>query len=187
MRLSAGKGDTDDQSELFNLLRAFEIEEAIKSTIIDNFGNRKTWQDWAQDVGAICARQVELIKGILHSPETSEQTLKAFAIFHKELIDATSVNLSTDDVVEMLSQHIVIKPVLDALFPNYPFTERNVIACSMTRMLDQLDKDGLNRANDELHYFYDSVQFRMRNVETTSTTACSFACATSRASVTAKR
>ena len=165
---SGGKGDTDDQSELFNLLRAFEIEEAIKSTIIDNFGNRKTWQDWAQDVGAICARQVELIKGILHSPDTSEQTLKAFALFHKELIDATSVNLSTDDVVEMLSQHIVIKPVLDALFPNYPFTERNVIACSMTRMLDQLDQDGLNRANDELHYFYDSVQFRMRNVESVS-------------------
>ena len=165
---SKGKGDTDDQSELFNLLRAFEIEEAIKSTIIDNFGNRKTWQDWAQDVGAICARQVELIKGILHSPDTSEQTLKAFALFHKELIDATSVNLSTDDVVEMLSQHIVIKPVLDALFPNYPFTERNVIACSMTRMLDQLDQDGLNRANDELHYFYDSVQFRMRNVESVS-------------------
>ena len=163
-----GKVATDDQSELFNLLHAFEIEEAIKSTIIDNFGNRKTWQDWAQDVGAICARQVELIKGILHSPDTSEQTLKAFAIFHKELIDATSVNLSTDDVVEMLSQHIVIKPVLDALFPNYPFTERNVIACSMTRMLDQLDKDGLNRANDELHYFYDSVQFRMRNVESVS-------------------
>ena len=68
----------------------------------------------------------------------------------------------------MLSQHIVIKPVLDALFPNYPFTERNVIACSMTRMLDQLDQDGLNRANDELHYFYDSVQFRMRNVESVS-------------------
>ena len=154
------KGATDDQSELFNLLRAFEIEEAIKSTIIDNFGNRKTWQDWAQDVGAICARQVELIKGILHSPDTSEQTRQAFALFHKELIDATSVNLSTDDVVEMLSQHIVIKPVLDALFPNYPFTERNVIACSMTRMLDQLDQDGLNRANDELHYFYDSEEYR---------------------------
>ena len=165
---SSSGGNVDPQAELFNLLRAFEIEEAIKSTIIDNFGNRKTWQDWAQDVGAICARQVELIKGILHSPDTSEQTLKAFALFHKELIDATSVNLSTDDVVEMLSQHIVIKPVLDALFPNYPFTERNVIACSMTRMLDQLDQDGLNRANDELHYFYDSVQFRMRNVESVS-------------------
>ena len=128
------------------MLRVFEMEEEIKSTIIDNFGNRKTWQDWAQDVGAICTRQVELINGILNSPDTSEQTRQAFALFKQELIDATSVNLSTDDVVEMLSQHIVIKPVLDALFPNYPFTERNVIACSMTRMLDQLDQDGLNRA-----------------------------------------
>ena len=152
----------------FIMLRVFEMEEEIKSTIIDNFGNRKTWQDWAQDVGAICTRQVELINGILNSPDTSEQTRQAFALFKQELIDATSVNLSTDDVVEMLSQHIVIKPVLDALFPNYPFTERNVIACSMTRMLDQLDQDGLNRANDELHYFYDSVQFRMRNVESVS-------------------
>lgn len=81
------------------MLRVFEMEEEIKSTIIDNFGNRKTWQDWAQDVGAICTRQVELINGILNSPDTSEQTRQAFALFKQELIDATSVNLSTDDVV----------------------------------------------------------------------------------------
>ena len=156
------------QQDLFKGMVAFEIEEKIKSTIIDTIGNRKTWEEWAKDVGAICTRQVERIKRILEDPATSEQTRQAFALFHKELIAATNVNLSADDVVEMLAQHIVIKPVLDALFPNYPFTERNVIACSMTRMLDQLDKDGLNRANDELHYFYDSVQFRMRNVESVS-------------------
>lgn len=83
----------------FIMLRVFEMEEEIKSTIIDNFGNRKTWQDWAQDVGAICTRQVELINGILNSPDTSKQTRQAFALFKQELIDATSVNLSTDDVV----------------------------------------------------------------------------------------
>ena len=156
------------QQDLFKGMAAFEIEEKIKSTIIDTIGNRKTWEEWAKDVGAICSRQVELIKGILNSPDTSEQTRQAFARFHQELIAATNVNLNADDVIEMLAQHIVIKPVLDALFPHYPFSERNVIACSMTRMLDQLDQNGLKSTNEELQSFYNNVQYRMSNVESVS-------------------
>lgn len=40
----------------------------------------------------------------------------------------------------MLGQHVVIKPVLQALFKEYPFAEQNPISKALTEMLDKLDK-----------------------------------------------
>ena len=146
---------------------AAAIEEHIKSMIIKKLGNRREWEDWAQDVGEICSRQVEHIKSMVGEDATPENR-KAFADFKTELAAATRVKLSDDDVVEMLAQHIVIKPVLDELFRGYPFTEKNAIASAMTKMLERLDADGLTRTNDELKGFYQSVGFRMQNVTSVS-------------------
>ena len=152
---------------------AAAIEEHIKSMIIKKLGNRREWEDWAQDVGEICSRQVDHIKamigdggGVAHF--TNNVNRKAFTDFKAELAAATRVKLSDDDVVEMLAQHIVIKPVLDELFRGYPFTEKNAIASAMTKMLERLDADGLTRTNDELKGFYQSVGFRMQNVTSVS-------------------
>ena len=146
---------------------AASIEEHIKSIIIKKVGNRREWEDWAQDVGEICSRQVEHIKAMV-GDDASPENRKAFADFKTELTAATRVKLSDDDVVEMLAQHIVIKPVLDELFRGYPFTEKNAIASAMTKMLERLDADGLTRTNDELKGFYKSVGFRMQNVTSVS-------------------
>ena len=146
---------------------AASIEEHIKSIIIKKVGNRREWEDWAQDVGEICSRQVEHIKAMV-GDDASPENRKAFADFKTELAAATRVKLSDDDVVEMLAQHIVIKPVLDELFRGYPFTEKNAIASAMTKMLERLDANGLTRTNDELKGFYQSVGFRMENVTSVS-------------------
>ena len=146
---------------------AASIEEHIKSIIIKKVGNRREWEDWAQDVGEICSRQVEHIKAMV-GDDASPENRKAFADFKNELAAATRVRLSDDDVVEMLAQHIVIKPVLDELFRGYPFTEKNAIASAMTKMLERLDANGLTRTNDELKGFYQSVGFRMENVTSVS-------------------
>ena len=44
---------------------AAAIEEHIKSMIIKKVGNRREWEDWAQDVGEICSRQVAHIKTMI--------------------------------------------------------------------------------------------------------------------------
>ena len=167
-----GNGDDGDdikgtESTLFDLNDTVALEEHIKATIIKKVGNRREWEDWAKDVGKICSRQVDQIKVMVGEDATPENR-KAFADFKTELAAATRVKLSDNDVVEMLAQHIVIKPVLDELFRGYPFTEKNAIASAMTKMLERLDADGLTRTNDELRGFYDSVGFRMQNVTSVS-------------------
>ena len=162
-----GVGTKVNKIARFGLGYILSLAEHLKSAFIKKLGNRRDWEEWAQDVGEICSRQVEHIKAMV-GDDASPENRKAFADFKAELIAATRVKLSDEDVVEMLAQHIVIKPVLDELFRGYPFTEKNAIASAMTKMLERLDQDGLTRTNDELQDFYQSVGFRMQNVTSVS-------------------
>ena len=125
-------------------------------------GSRKEWQDWAEDVAEICTEQVKEIKHVLATaaPELKEQ----FVRFCADLNASMCQHFDEDEIIEMLAQHIVIKPVLDELFRGFPFTEHNPIARALSDMLIKLDAQGLTKTNRDLAAFYQSVEFRMRNV-----------------------
>ena len=56
--------------------------------------------------------------------------------------------LSEQDAIEMLSQHIISRPVFEALFENYQFAASNPISRSMQKMLDLLDELRSTLPND---------------------------------------
>ena len=154
-----------EQTFLMDFEQAIKVEEAIKSVIVKKIGNRKEWQDWAEDVAGICTDQVTAIKQVLSANDTPE--LKAqFEQFCRDLNKSMSQHFDQDEIIEMLAQHIVIKPVLDELFRGFDFTKHNPIASAMTAMVEKLDAEGLSQTNKELRAFYQSVEFRMQNVTT---------------------
>ena len=145
--------------------RAIKVEETIKSTIIKKLGRRKEWQDWAEDVAKICTEQVTAINKLLDANKDPDFQAE-FAKFCLDLNDSIGQHLDRDEIIEMLAQHIVIKPVLDELFRGFPFTEQNPIAKGLSDMLQKLDAEGLTKTNQDLRGFYQSVEFRMQNVTT---------------------
>lgn len=166
-RKSAKKNTkTENQLEL-TLGRDSILEEDIRARIVKKVGNRKEWSDWAEDVATICQKQTEHIKAVLDDPK-NEESRRQFASFSDELKATLNGELSQDEVLDMLGQHIVTKPVMDALFSDFPFTERNPIARAMTQMLDALDKEGMKSATKLLEDFYNSVKIRAKNIKTAS-------------------
>lgn len=153
------------QGSLFDLDKAIKVEETIKSTIIKKLGRRKEWQDWAEDVAKICTEQVTAINKLLDANKDPDFQAE-FAKFCLDLNDSIGQHLDRDAIIEMLAQHIVIKPVLDELFRGFPFTEQNPIAKGLSDMLQKLDAEGLTKTNQDLRGFYQSVEFRMQNVTT---------------------
>ena len=153
------------------------VEEAIKTAIIKKLGNIRTWEDWAKDVALICSNQAKNIKRVLEDTEHPEaKTL--FDDFKNQMsaainghltkdgiADDETATLSDDEFIDMLAQHIVIKPVLDELFKEHPFTEKNAIASSLTQMLETLQRFGMQVATNDLKNFYESVGYRMKNVK----------------------
>lgn len=159
-----GDGKRGKQYEM-SFLRDEYLEEEIRSRIVKKVGNRKEWADWAEDVGVICQKQIEHIKTVLHDPKNTQSRTK-FDAFSKELKVTLNGELSEDDVLDMLGQHIVTKPVVDALFEGFPFSEKNPIAKAMSTMLEALDKEGMKSATKLLEGFYNSVKIRAKNIKT---------------------
>ena len=65
----------------------------------------------------------------------------------------------------MLSQHLITKPVFDALFGGQEFTERNPVSLVMQRMVDELEGYGLEAETAELAEFYASVRRRVEGID----------------------
>jgi predicted helicase len=65
----------------------------------------------------------------------------------------------------MLSQHMITKPVFEALFENYSFAEHNAISKSMQGMIDLLEAQGIEKDINTLDSFYESVKMRVSNID----------------------
>ncbi len=99
-----------------------DIERAIYAKLVKKCGNRHHWEDWANDIAKIAQTHIGRIKGILED-ESHIQERKAFDEFAEELRDDLNDSITDDEVVEMLAQHLITKPVFDALFEGYSFAK----------------------------------------------------------------
>ncbi|MDQ1305786.1 MAG: hypothetical protein QG671_1618, partial [Actinomycetota bacterium] len=139
-------------------------QEAIYTRIVDKVGTRVYWDQWAADVADIATAQVTRINAILDSPDTDKKVLKQFDKFWKGLRDNLNDSISRDDAISMLSQHLITKPIFDALFAGHDFATHNPVSQVMQAMADTLDGSGLEAETKRLAKFYDSVRLRAGQV-----------------------
>jgi predicted helicase len=144
----------------------FPIEEwrdAIYAKIVVKCGNRRYWEDWAKDVARIADTHTSRIKGLLASSESEAK--QVFDEFITGLHQNINPNVSEDEAIEMLSQHLITKPVFDALFEGYEFTKYNPVSQTMQRMLDVLEGQSLQKEVKTLEKFYQSVRERASGID----------------------
>ena len=141
-----------------------EIERAIYAKIVDKCGNRHHWEDWANDIAKIARTHIDRIQGILENPEyiSEKATFEAFAA---ELRDDLNDSITDGEIVEMLAQHLVTKPVFDALFDEYSFASHNPMSKAMQSVLDALNEHQLAKEADTLEKFYQSVRQRAAGID----------------------
>lgn len=140
-----------------------EIERAIYAKVVQKCGNRHHWEDWANDIAKIARTHIDRIKGIIENPDHIDE-IKAFNDFAEELRDDLNDSISDDEIVEMLAQHLITKPVFDALFEDYSFANNNPISKAMQGVLDLLHEHSLHKETDILESFYASVKERASGI-----------------------
>lgn len=141
-----------------------EIEKAIYAKLVQKVGNRHHWEDWANDIAKIARTHIDRITGIVENPEniTEREAFKAFAT---ELRDDLNNSINDEEVIEMLAQHLITKPVFDSLFKDYSFAQHNPMSLAMQRVLDVLQEHRLDKEADTLQKFYDSVKLRAEGID----------------------
>jgi len=141
-----------------------EIERALYAKVVKKCGNRNHWGDWANDIAKIANTHITRITTILQNPANTKEQ-QAFAEFANELRDDLNDSITDGEVIEMLAQHLITKPVFDALFSSYNFTDHNPMSKAMQGVLDVLQEHNLNKEADTLEKFYASVRMRAEGID----------------------
>lgn len=154
----------DSAEALFSMVNAAAWENAIFARMVKKVGDRRYWEDWAADVKDIADRQTARLLSIINDPDNTVVEDR-----FSEFVSALRANLNdgiTDtDAVDMLVQHMITKPVFDALFDDYDFTAHNPVSKVMDIMLAVLGEYNLDTETGKLDEFYRSVRIRAEGIE----------------------
>ncbi|HRK67872.1 MAG TPA: DEAD/DEAH box helicase family protein [Hyphomonas sp.] len=165
----AGYKDGDSKPKVRELQGSFvfphleEWKNAIYAKMVMKVGERAYWETWARDIAAIAERHITRIKSLVDDPKSPNT--KAFNEFLAGLQHNLNPAVSREDAIEMLAQHLITKPVFDALFANYAFTQHNPVSQSMQKMLDVLDEHSIDKEAGKLEKFYASVRDRAKGLD----------------------
>lgn len=141
-----------------------EIERALYAKVVEKCGNRHHWEDWANDIAKIAQTHIDRITALLEDPN-QPQARAAFDTFAHELRDDLNDKVGDAEIIEMLAQHLITKPVFDALFADYSFASHNPMSRAMQDVLDVLHEQHLEKEADTLQGFYDSVKLRAEGID----------------------
>ena len=149
-----------------------EIERALYARIVKKCGNRLHWEEWANDIAKIARTHIDRITHIVEDPNKTKGKTKgnkkevaAFTAFADELRDDLNDAITNEEVIEMLAQHLITRPVFDALFEGYSFAGSNPVSRAMQQVLDVLQEHNLNKEADTLEGFYASVKMRAEGID----------------------
>jgi predicted helicase len=139
-----------------------QLQSVVFARMVLKVGDKRYWEQWAKNVAEIAERQV-LRMNRLVKDEGKHQ--KAFEKFLSGLRKNINPSISEQEAIEMLSQHIITKPVFEALFEGYSFVKQNSISVSMQRMLDLLEEQTIEKDTETLNKFYESVKMRAAGID----------------------
>ena len=163
-----GQPQPDSTTSTSQVEMSFEvsaIERAIYAKLVQKCGRRLYWEEWANDIADIARKHIIRITTIVDN-SVNTQEAAAFREFADELRDDLNDSITDEEVIEMLAQHLITRPVFDALFEEASFTRHNPVSKSMQKVLDVLEEHHLGTEAETLKRFYDSVRMRASGIDT---------------------
>ena len=137
---------------------------AIYAKIVEKCGDRRYWETWARDVADIFLRLVGRIEGLLANDENA--TLREwFDDFLRELRESINRSITRADAIETMAQHVLTRPVFEALFEDYDFAGGNPVARALDALRSDFGEFGLENETRDLESFYESVRRRARGLD----------------------
>lgn len=140
-----------------------ELQTAIYAKMVNKVGEREYWENWAKDIADIAERHIKRITKIV---DEDDEAHMAFREFVRGLKKNLNPSISEADAIQMLSQHIITKPVFEALFEKYSFANSNPVSQAMQKALDAIEHKAVSEEELEImEGFYNSVRRRAEGVD----------------------
>ena len=159
-RISGGDGKA--KAVQLPLPQLKELQNAIYARMVQKVGNKRYWEQWAADVAKIAQGYMERINRLIAAPGPHKA---AFDDFLDGLRKNINPSVTPGEVVEMLAQHMITKPVFEALFDNYSFVRSNPVSKALQGMVNLLEEQALEKDTLVLSRFYESVKMRVSGID----------------------
>lgn len=133
-----------------------ELQNTFYAKMVNKVGTKRYWEQWAKDIAEIAEGHIKRIKELIADEGKHRRT---FEQLMKALRKNINPNLTDEEAIEMLSQHIISQPVFEALFGDYEFAKKNPVSKSLQKMLDLLDDEAkTEEEHEKLQKFYNYVK-----------------------------
>lgn len=148
------EGATPEQLQL-PLQYMNNLQEAIYAKMVKKVGTKRYWVQWANDVAEIAKRYMERIERLVNT-EGKHQVV--FAKLLKGMQKNLNPSINQADMIQMLAQHLITKPIFEALFENYSFAQNNPVSQSLQKMVTLLEEQAFEKDVLHLTKFYEEVK-----------------------------
>ncbi len=139
-----------------------QLQGVVFARMVQKVGDRRYWEQWAKDIVLIVESYIERINIITRREGDHKKTFEAFLNGLKININPS---ITRGEAIEMLAQHLITKPVFEALFDGYSFVKNNPISISMQKMIDLLEAQSIEKDAETLQKFYESVKTRASGID----------------------
>lgn len=168
--LAGDSNDSHDAQEISNQEVAHQLtlqfgatQQNIFAKLVEKCGDRLYWENWAAEVGEIAKKYIARIARLVtgNGGKYSDE----FDEFVRTLRHNLNPGISAEQCIEMLAQHLITRPVFEALFADYQFVSNNSISSSMQLMIDLLESEAVDKDLTVLSNFYESVRANVGKID----------------------
>ncbi len=137
------------QKTLFDAILLQDLADAMYNVMPTKLGDRNYWENFTKKTGNIARTLNERLKNIF------DKNPEFFHDFLDSLRENIHQNIKEDEALDMITSHIITKPIFDALFGD---NIKNPIAKALDKMVQKLSTLGLEGETKDLKNLYESVK-----------------------------
>ncbi len=137
------------QKTLFDAILLQDLANAVYNVMPTKLGDRNYWENFTKKTGNIARTLNNRLKDIF------EKNPEIFHGFLDSLRGNIHSNIKEDEALDMITSHIITKPIFDAIFGD---NIKNPIAKALDKMVQKLATLGLEGETKDLKNLYESVK-----------------------------
>ncbi|MFP6158216.1 type ISP restriction/modification enzyme [Helicobacter pylori] len=137
------------QKTLFDAILLQDLADAMYNVMPTKLGDRNYWENFTKKTGNIARTLNNRLKMIF------DKNPEFFHDFLDSLRENIHQNIREDEALDMITSHIITKPIFDALFGD---NIKNPIAKALDKMVLKLSSLGLEGETKDLKNLYESVK-----------------------------
>ncbi|GAA7675774.1 DEAD/DEAH box helicase family protein [Helicobacter pylori] len=137
------------QKTLFDAILLQDLADAVYNVMPTKLGDRNYWENFTKKTGNIARTLNSRLKDIF------EKNPEFFHDFLDSLRGNIHSNIKEDEALDMITSHIITKPIFDAVFGD---NIKNPIAKALDKMVEKLSSLGLQGETKDLKNLYESVK-----------------------------